>query len=82
MFDRSNLSSEDFANLKVYLKRYSKIPRLDCLTEVDSCYVDCIQLADVVGYQFRPDVKGTNGLSYSFINFKDISSENASGEKY
>lgn len=83
ILDKANLSEDDFINLKTYLKRWSLIPKIDSLIEVDSKYIDYIQLADVIASFFKPKIKGnSNGFSYSFINSKDISLENSRGEKY
>lgn len=86
VLDRSSLSNIELANLESYLNKYGKIPKkINYLTSVDSKYVDLIQLADLVCAHFKPDASNhfiKSGLSYSFINSKDISLENATGEVF
>lgn len=84
VLDRANLSSEDMDNLEGYLRRWSLLPRLDALTEVDSKYTDCIQVADVIASCFRPEILEDkySGFSHKIADHKDITFENAKGEKY
>lgn len=87
VMDRSSLNPTHINNLESYLNRYGNIPvSLHSLTSVDSRYVDLIQLADLVCAQYKPDSTGAigrlQGLSYSFINAKDITLANALGETY
>lgn len=86
VLDRSNLSQSDFNNLRGYIYKYGNCPNLEIITEVDSKYVELLQLADVLGRQFVGKISGdpteTEGFDYNFINYKDITLENALGDKW
>lgn len=84
VFDRSNLSHNDISNLISYLQKWSRLPKTEKFVEVDSKYVDLIQVADLIAYFFTPGIldKKENGFSHSFIHHKDITYENARGERY
>jgi len=86
VIDRASLNEGELENLLTYLRKFCLIPRIDYLTSVDSRYVDLVQLADLICGQYKTDgtyeIGKKEGFSYSFINDKNITYENARGEKY